>query len=284
MSEDSKKEDSEIEPSVLSEKHIALKRFIAEMFGTAILVIVGCGAAMGLSIGDKGNYIALAIGTAFAFGLVVTALSYALGEFSGCHVNPAVSFALFLDHRIGRKQFIQYVVAQVIGGIIGGAFLLLIFGAAPTKNEIVNTLASNSTNMKNLYAVWHPKAAVPVAYSAEGWPYMFISLISEVFFALVFVFTILCTSHKKDNGPVSGIALGLSLVGVILLGFNITGTGVNPARSIGTAVMCMAHGEFEPIKEIWIFILGPMIGAYLAVLAYNTIWHNQGAHIKPVKK
>lgn len=279
MSEDSFENVDKKEPK-FSDKHIALKRALAEMIGTAILVIVGCGAVMGLSLSDA-NPIALALCGAFAFGLVVTALSYALGEFSGCHLNPAVSFALFLDHKIGLKQFLEYVLAQVVGGLIGGAVLLLIFGTRHTDNGVINTLASNSTNFEILYGAWNGGENVPTTiYSKEGWPYMFISLFSEVFFALVFVFTILCTSHKQANGPISGIALGLSLASIILLGFNITGTGVNPARSLGTAVMAMAKGEYEPIKEIWIFIVGPLLGAYLAVLAYHAIWHDQGAHKK----
>jgi len=266
---------------VISTKHVALKRFIAEMLGTAILVIIGCGAVMGLSYNGASN-IGLAIGGAFAFGLVVTALSYALGEFSGCHLNPAVSFAMLLDHKIGLKQFAQYVGAQFIGGLIGGAVLLLIFGTRVTGNEVVDTLASNATNLNTLYGTWVGGDNVPsTAYSKEGWPFMFIALFAEVFFALVFVFTILCTSHKKANGPISGIALGLSLVSIVFLGFNITGTSVNPARSLGTAVFACVKGQYEPIKQIWIFFVGPMLGAYLAVLAYHAIFHDQGAHIEP---
>ncbi|HBR86006.1 MAG TPA: aquaporin [Firmicutes bacterium] len=258
---------------------VMAKRCFAEMIGTAVLVIIGCGAAMGLSLGADDNYIALAIGTAFAFGLVVTALSYALGEYSGCHVNPAVTFALFLAKKIDAKQMLLYWISQVVGGILGGAVLLLIFGGLG-GSDVVKTLASNTVNMANLWKSWGGKGVAPVAYSAQGWPFLFIGLFAEIFFAFVFVFTILCTGHNRENGPISGIALGLSLVSVILLGFNITGTGVNPARSIGTAVMAMVTGEFEPIKEIWIFIFGPMIGAALAVGAYRIVWHEHGAHPK----
>ena len=276
--------DVQPELTLQQKKHIAnvvmAKRCLAEMIGTAVLVLVGCGAAMGLSIGDSTNYIPLAIGTALAFGLVVTGLSYALGEYSGCHTNPAVSFALYLTHKIGLKQMLWYWVAQVVGGILGGCLLLLIFGHCDPSagGSTLATLASNSVNMTNLWSSWNGTGGtVPAAYSAEGWPFLFIGLAAEIFFAFAFVFTVLCTGHKRDNGPVSGIALGLALTSVILLGFNITGTGVNPARSLGTAVMAMANGEFEPIREIWIFILGPMAGAALAVLAYRGIWHSHGA-------
>lgn len=269
------------------DKFVMAKRCFAEAIGTAVLVIVGCGAAMGLSLGDPDNYIALAIATSLAFGLVVTALSYALGEFSGCHVNPAVSLALFLDHRIGFKQFVLYVVSQVIGGILGGAVLLGIFGHGG-DNALVATLASNTANVANIASSWGwtndleaLKAGTFTATSVAGLKYLAIALAAEVFFAFVFVFTILCTGHKKENGAVSGIALGLSLTSVVLLGFNITGTGVNPARSIGTAVLAMANGQYEPIKEIWIFIAGPCIGAVLAVWAYHVVWHTRGAHIVP---
>ncbi len=293
--------DTAAEPplSLEEEKHLAnvvmLKRCLAELIGTAVLVFVGCGAAVGLSMGGLGEgtlaHVSLAVGTALAFGLVVTALSYALGEYSGCHVNPAVTFALYLNHKIGLRQMLCYWVAQLIGGLLGGALLLLFFGHG--NGGVASTLASNTVNMGILSVSWgvvDSAAVAPAAYSAQGWPFLFLGLAAEILFTFAFVFTILCTGHKKENGPVSGIALGLSLTAIVLLGFNITGTGCNPARSIGTAVMCMANGEFEPIKEIWIFILGPMAGAALAVLAYRAIWHAHGAsaphhpHFNPFRK
>lgn len=262
--------------------HTMLKRCLAEMIGTAVLVIVGCGAAMGLSIGEASgsiSHITLAIGTALAFGLVVTALSYALGEYSGCHTNPAVTWALYLDKKIGLRQMLWYWAAQFIGGVLGGLVLLLFFGTGAdvgAATETVQSFASNTVNITILGSSWGVEATS--LYSAEGWPFIFIGLFAEIFFAFVFIFTILCTGHKKENSPISGMALGLSLVAVILLGFNITGTGVNPARSLGTALVAMVNGVYEPISEIWIFIVGPMVGATLAELAYRGIWHPHGAH------
>lgn len=287
----SEKKEETVSPAVAEEEPVEdwkklmfvtmAKRFLAEMIGTAVLVIIGCGAAMGLSLSGT-DTIGLGVGTAFAFGLVVLALSYALGEYSGCHLNPAVTWALYLNHKIGARQMIWYWVAQFCGGVLGGAVLLAFFGHGNAGTPVVQTLASNTVNMSILCSSWNvvdsATNAAPVLYSAQGWPFMFIGLGAEMFFAFVFVFTILCTGHKKEYSPISGLALGLSLTSVVLLGFNITGTGVNPARSFGTAIMALANGQTEPIAEYWIFLVGPMLGATIAVLAYRAIWHKHGAH------
>lgn len=264
------------DPVVKAEKKnklVMLKRCIGEAIGTAVLVAVGCGAATGLTlIGCSLGTVVIA--TAFAFGLVVTALSYALGEFTGCHANPAVTFAMFLDGRIGWKQALFYTISQVIGAIAGAGLLVLIFGSHISDSVLanvvdpglVNTYASNSVNSL---------ITERVGYGAG----LAIGFVAEVFFALVFVFTILCTSHDKATKGLSGIALGLSLTSIVFMGFGITGTGLNPARSLGTALMAMINGQYEPIKEIWIFILGPYVGSALATLCYWLVWHDHGPHI-----
>lgn len=253
---------------------VMLKRCIGEALGTAVLVAVGCGAAIGLTL--VGSAIgSVAVATAFAFGLVVTALSYALGEFTGCHVNPAVTFALWMDGRIGWKQAILYTISQNIGAIAGAALLLGIFG---NNWDWTNPLLENvaDTALVETYAS-NSVSGLLIDHFGMG-SALTIGFFAEVFFALVFVFTILCTSHDKANKGFSGIALGLSLSSIVFFGFGITGTGLNPARSLGTALMAMINNQFKPINEIWIFILGPFVGAALAVVCYWAVWHDYGPH------
>lgn len=269
------------EKEVVEEKinwSVMLKRCVGEALGTAVLVAIGCGAATGLTIAGA-SVGEVAIATSLAFGLVVTALSYALGEFTGCHVNPAVTLAMWMDGRIGWKQALLYTLSQVIGGIAGAALLVGILGSHwsgdALKNAfdstLVQTYASNavSGNIINHYGMG---GALTVGFFAE------------VFFALVFVFTILCTSHDKANKGLSGIALGLSLSSIVFFGFGVTGTGVNPARSLGTALMAMVNNQYEPIKEIWIFIFGPYVGAALATVCYWVVWHDYGPHFPQRRK
>lgn len=269
------------EKEVVEEKinwSVMLKRCVGEALGTAVLVAIGCGAATGLTIAGA-SVGEVAIATSLAFGLVVTALSYALGEFTGCHVNPAVTLAMWMDGRIGWKQALLYTLSQVIGGIAGAALLVGILGSHwsgdSLKNAfdstLVQTYASNavSGNIINHYGMG---GALTVGFFAE------------VFFALVFVFTILCTSHDKANKGLSGIALGLSLSSIVFFGFGVTGTGVNPARSLGTALMAMVNNQYEPIKEIWIFIFGPYVGAALATVCYWVVWHDYGPHFPQRRK
>lgn len=268
--------ESNVEVSNSAEKInwlVMFKRCIGEFFGTAVLVCVGCGAAMGLAM-NGATIGEIAIATALTFGLIVTALSYALGEFTGCHCNPAVTFAMWLDRRIGWQQLLVYTASQVLGAIGGAGLLVGFFGnnwdfvdkfAKASDTAILNSYASNSVS-SNLVNHFGDAGALTIGFFAE------------VFFALVFVFTILCTSHDKATKGLSGIALGLSLTSIVFFGFNLTGTGVNPARSLGTALMALINGVTAPIEQIWIFIFGPYLGAALAVGCYWVVWHDHGAH------
>lgn len=274
MSEETRPlEEVPSEPDVVEKKinwRVMLKRCVGEALGTAVLVTVGCGAAVGLSMAGA-SIGTIAVAVSLAFGLVVTALSYALGEFTGCHVNPAVTFAVWMDGRIGYKQALVYTSAQVVGGLIGGALLVGFFGigwtgsALEATQGIVATYASNEVS-GSLMSHYGSGLGQLVGFAAE------------VFFALFFIFTILCTSHDKANKGLSGIALGLSLTSIVFFGFGVTGTGVNPARSLGTAVMALANGQVAPIQQFWIFLFGPYLGAALATLAYWVVWHDYGPH------
>ena len=179
----------------------------------------------------------------------------------------------------GWKQALLYTLSQVIGGTAGAALLVGILGSHWSADilggvfdqGLVQTYASNAVSGK-----------IMAHYGTAGG--LTVGFFAETFFALVFVFTILCTSHDKANKGLSGIALGLSLASIVFFGFGVTGTGVNPARSLGTALMAMINNQYEPIKEIWIFIFGPYFGAALATVCYWIVWHDYGPHFPQRKR
>lgn len=227
-----------------------LKKFIAECFGTFVLVFVACGVALATG----GSLVA----TSLAFGLVIVAMAFSIGKISGCHINPAVSLGCLLTKRMTLKEFLVYVCAQVLGAIVGG---VLIFGCFKMANIGVN-FTSGASNF-----------AVGGEYSVGG---VIAALIVEVVLTFIFVLVILNVTDKKaDESGVSkfaGIIIGLTLVLVHLIGIKLTGTSVNPARSIGTAVANMlfgSEGRFDALAHVWMFIVAPLAGGALAALCYN---------------
>ena len=209
-----------------------MKKLICEFVGTMMLVLLACGVAVATGV----SY----IGTALAFGLVIVAMAYSIGNVSGCHINPAVSLGMAMTGRMSWKEFAEYVCAQVLGAIAGSALLGVILRSY--KNLGAN--AYNGTTV----TVW-------------------IALLVEVILTFVFVLTILGVTDKKENGHVTGIVIGLSLTLVHLFGLPFTGTSVNPARSIGPALL---QGG-DALSQVWVFILAPMVGAALAALFYKYI-------------
>jgi aquaporin Z len=220
------------------------KKYLAELFGTMFLVLLACGSAVlaGPAIG--------VLGIGLCFGLVLLCLCYAIGNISGCHVNPAVSFALFLDGRLSGKDLVGYVIAQLVGAAIGGAILYWFFNASPdfafggVTGE--NSLATN---------VLQPGATAPMA------------LVSEILLTFFFVFVILCaTDEKKGAGNFAGVAIGLALGLVNIVGITVDNCSVNPARSFGPALFSpAAWGDF------WIMVVGPLVGAALAALLWRRV-------------
>ena len=209
-----------------------MKKLVCEFTGTMMLVLLACGVAVATNV----SY----IGTALAFGLVIVAMAYSIGNVSGCHINPAVSLGMALTGRMTWKEFIEYVIAQVLGAIAGAALLGVILRS-------FNTLGANSYNGTTV-TVW-------------------IALLIEVILTFVFVLTILGVTDKKENGHATGIVIGLTLTLVHLFGLPFTGTSVNPARSIGPALL---QGG-DAISQVWVFILAPMVGATLAAFFYKYI-------------
>lgn len=217
-----------------------MKKFIAELIGTCVLVVFGCGTAMITGCDHWGGYLL----TALAFGLVIVGMAYCVGNISGCHINPAVSLAVFINKGMSGKDFGLYVLAQCLGAWLGGGILALIFGVAEL-NDATGGFGSNGL--------------AGVSGNAVA------GLIVEVVLTYVFVLVILgVTSKKANHGSFGGLIIGLTLVLIHIFGIALTGTSVNPARSFGPALVALIAGNAAPIKDLWVFIVGPFAGAALA--------------------
>jgi len=214
-----------------------IKPYAAECLGTLVLTFMGCGSAVFLGAATGGGHLAVAL----AFGLSIVAMAYVIGSVSGCHINPAVSLAMLIDKRISVTDFIGYIISQVIGAVIAAALLkwLLWFGVA----DQTGALGSNG---------------VVGAGGIGG------ALLIEIILTFIFIFTILGVTANEKMASVTGIVIGLTLAFVHIVGIPLTGTSVNPARSIGPALF--AGGT--ALTDLWVFIVGPLIGAALAAVTY----------------
>jgi aquaporin Z len=222
-----------------------MKKFIAEFIGTCVLVTLGCGTAMLTGCDHWGGYLA----TALAFGLVIVGMAYCVGNISGCHINPAVSLAVFINGGISLKDFVGYIISQCLGALAGAGLLAAIFGLGGITDATggfgSNGLAGVNGNI-------------------------FAGLLVEVVLTFIFVLTILgVTSKKANHGSFGGLIIGLTLVLVHLFGIGLTGTSVNPARSIGPAIIAAIAGNTDPIICVWVFIVGPLVGAIIAAFVYK---------------
>ncbi len=211
-----------------------MKKYIAEFVGTFSLTFFACGVAVVVGCDTPAGVIA----TALAFGLVIVAMAYSIGNVSGCHINPAVSLAMLINKKMTFEDFVGYVIAQVLGAFAGSLLLGYILGSfdALGANGYGSTLASG-TEVTALVAI-----------------------VTEIILTFFFVLSILGVTSKKENGAVAGIVIGLSLVLVHLLGIGITGTSVNPARSFAPAIL---QGG-EATRQVWVFVLAPLCGGALA--------------------
>ena len=226
-----------------------MKKYLAECIGTATLVILGCGTAMlvGCDAVNGGGYIL----TALAFGLTIVAMAYSIGNVSGCHINPAVSLAMVIRGDLSVKDFIGYVIAQCAGALIGAGLLSLIFKLGGVS-DMTGGLGSNGL--------------AGVGGNALA------GLLVEIVLTYIFVTAILgVTSKKANHGSFAGLVIGLTLVVVHILGIGLTGTSVNPARSFGPALVAAISGNAEPMKALWVFIVGPFIGSALAACVYKAL-------------
>ncbi len=219
-----------------------MKKYLAELVGTMVLVLMGCGVAV--SVGCDALLITPVIGTALAFGLAVVAMAYTIGGISGCHINPAITLGVWLSGRMNLKDALCYMLFQVIGAIIGAAILFL--------------LVSNVDGMDGTGA-----NGLQQGVSVLG------GVLAEIVFTCVFVLVVLGATAKTNGATnnFAGLAIGLSLVLVHLACIRYTGTSVNPARSIGPALF---QGG-EALTQLWIFIVGPFVGAILAAIIWKVI-------------
>ena len=219
------------------------KKACAEFIGTFVLVFVACGVAA--YTGGSAELVA----TSLAFGLVIVAMAYSIGRVSGCHVNPAVSLGCLMDKRMSVKEFFVYILAQILGGLLGA---IALFGVAKMAGL---GLAGNACNT----------APELTAGGIIG------ALLTEIILTGIFVYVILnVTDEKSGSSKIAGIVIGLTLTLVHLIGINITGTSVNPARSIATAFGDLIfNGSTAALAQVWMFIVAPLVGAVVAALIYK---------------
>lgn len=226
-----------------------MKRYVSELIGTMVLVLFGCGSAA-IAGSVLGN-----LGIAMAFGLSIVAMAYAIGDISGCHINPAVSIGMWIDGRMEAKDLILYIIFQCIGAIIGTALLAVLINSAPSLGGYMATgLGQNGFG-----------AASSVGINLIG------ALITEIILTFVFVFTVLGVTRSEKTGVVAGIVIGLTLAFVHILGIPLTGTSVNPARSLGPALFMGGVA----LQQVWVFIVAPIIGAIIAGLAHKGLYDGE---------
>ncbi|MBQ8915495.1 MAG: aquaporin [Clostridia bacterium] len=214
----------------------SLKKYVAEFIGTFVLVLFACGTAAVSGCSAEGN--AAYLITALAFGLVIVAMAYSIGNVSGCHINPAVSVAMLVSKKMSLKDFVGYVIAQFAGATAGAAVLMFIIG----KEKGLGTNGLYNDDILR-------------------------SLVIEVILTFVFVIAILGVTSKVENGAIAGVVIGLSLTLVHLLGIGLTGTSVNPARSFGPALFMGG----EALANVWVFIVAPLVGGILAAVVYKLL-------------
>jgi aquaporin Z len=223
-----------------------MKKLIAECIGTAWLVLGGCGSAV-----LAAAYPELGIGfmgVALAFGLTLLTMAYAIGHISGCHLNPAVSVGLWIGGRFDKKELLPYIIAQIVGGIIGASILYIIVtgnGTTDIGSFAANGYGAHSPGGYNLTAV----------------------LVTEGVMTFMFLIVILGATHSKAPKGFAGLAIGLALTLIHLISIPVTNTSVNPARSISQALFAQGWA----VDQLWLFIVAPLVGAALAGLVYSFI-------------
>ncbi len=218
------------------------KKYISEFLGTMFFVLIGCGSA--IAYGFSSGWIAVAL----AFGLTAMAMSYCYGAVSGCHINPAISFAMFVAKKIDLKDFLLYIASQFLGGIVAAAVLLIFFRAN-------SGLGANGYNTLS-------------SWDLRWWQALIAEIIMTAILAMVFL-AIQGRRHKMANG----IVIGLTYTALYVFGIPLTNASLNPARSLGPAIFTGGM----PIRHIWVFIVAPLIGALLASLGYMLYEKNYDA-------
>jgi len=228
-----------------------MKKYLAEMVGTMVLVLMGCGAAI-FNAGGAGTA-AWVLTVACSFGLSVVAMAYTIGGISGCHINPAITFGCLCAGRISSKDAAMYILFQIIGAIIGSLILYFLVQSGVGMNTGGVTLTGANGYGENVGAT--------------------MAFIAEVVFTFVFVLVVLGTTDaKKGAGNFAGLAIGLSLILIHIACIPITGTSVNPARSIGPAIFdTILNPGSKALSQLWLFIIAPLVGGALSSIVWKTI-------------
>lgn len=220
------------------------KKILAELIGTFVLTLLGCGTAMFLGCDTSAGV----VGTAMAFGLSVVAMAYTIGGISGCHINPAITLGVAISGRMSWKEAAGYWVGQFVGAIIAGAVLLAL--ANITGTDLTGGLGTNG--VANVGGIGG-------------------ALLVEVIATCIFVLVVLGTTDEKlGAGNLAGLAIGLSLILIHLACINLTGTSVNPARSFGPAIFACG----EALANVWVFIVAPLAGGAIAALLWKCLSGN----------
>jgi aquaporin Z len=228
-----------------------LKKYVAELIGTMVLVLMGCGSAViaGKNLAAlNGNGI---VGIAFAFGLAVVAMVYAIGSISGCHINPAISISMFVAGKLSPKDTAFYVVFQCVGAVIGSGILYAIAVGNPSFNLGFNGLGQNGYG-----------TASPGGYNMTS------AFIAEVVLTFIFLLVIFGSTSERAPKGFAGLSIGLTLVLIHLVAIPIDGTSVNPARSLGPAVIT-AFANTTALSQLWLFWVAPIIGGVLAAIVWK---------------
>lgn len=233
---------SEVVNDVFLPEINASKKYVAELIGTMVLVLMGAGSAViaGIYIGN--------VGIAFAFGLAVLAMVYAIGSISGCHINPAISISMLVAGKLSVKDTAFYVVFQCVGAIIGAGILYAIAVGSPTFSLAVNGLGQNGYG-----------SASPAGYTLAS------ALIAEIVLTFIFVLVVHGSTHERVPKGFAGLSIGLTLVLIHLVAIPIDGTSVNPARSLGPALFVGGTA----LSQLWLFIVAPIIGGILAAIVWK---------------
>ncbi len=225
-----------------------MKKFLAEFIGTFSLVLFGCGSAViagNAAVGPAGIGL---LGISIAFGFAVVAMAYAIGGISGCHINPAVTIGVLTAGKMEAKEAISYIIAQILGAITGAGVLYLIASGKPGF----------------VMPEW--------GLGANGWGEGYLgqyntasAFLIEAVMTFLFIFVILGTTSKFGNGAMAGLAIGVTLMLIHLVAIPVTGTSVNPARSIGPALFSGG----KAIAQLWLFIVAPVVGAVLGAIVWK---------------
>lgn len=219
-----------------------MKKYVCEFIGTAVLVLFGCGSAA-IAGGTLGT-----LGIALAFGLSIVAMAYVIGDISGCHINPAVSLAMLINKKMTVKDFALYVVSQVLGSIAGIGILY----------SIINLSGLNIADT-GLGANGFGEGISAVDLNMIG------AIIVEIILTFVFIYTILGVTSDDKKSSVAGIVIGLTLAFVHIMGIPLTGTSVNPARSLAPALFLGG----KALSQVWVFIIAPFVGSALAAVTFK---------------